>query len=243
MKKMLLVGLLAALVLVSGCMKIIFRENVGADGVSSFVMTLEAVNKTASEDDATADPCKDLKQDSPRFTDVKCSYDRVNKIITLSGKLDRKGTPGLTMMGGRYRLDVQKALDDMDDDGGEQTATKTTLPKAEQKKQMEELRKTGFVYDYYVKMPGRVISQKGGTQQLDGSVKFDLIDMPEGAYVESEAGALDAVGSIVGNQVAEQLPAGTSSNPIDAVSGNCCCMPFLSVLIAGLGALAAKMMA
>ncbi|MBU0762149.1 MAG: hypothetical protein KKD39_03925 [Candidatus Altiarchaeota archaeon] len=224
MKKILVVGLIFALVLMSGCIKIVFRENIGADGISTFVMTLEAVNKTASGDDSKTDPCKDIKQDNPRVTDVKCTYDKVNQVITLTGKINRIGTKGLSMMGGRYRLNVKQALNDMNGDD-KTSGTKTTLPDTDQKKQMEELRKTGFVYDYYVKLPGRVVSQKGGVQQLDGSVKFDMIDTPEDAYVESDASAVDAASSILQN---------------NALDGKCCCMPMLSFLLAGVGALLVK---
>jgi len=43
----------------------------------------------------------------------------------------------------------------------------------------------GVVLDYIVKLPGTVTNQKGGTVQNDGSVKFDLLDMPDDAFVES----------------------------------------------------------
>jgi hypothetical protein len=229
-----LIALVAALVLVSGCVKINFRENISPNGISDFTMIIEPVNKSAVEENVT-DPCNEINLTDTKMSNVRCNYDRFNKVLTLSGTVDRRDTPGFTMSGTRYRVDVSKIMQSEDQNG-----SSVTMPRNET--EIAELKKSGFVYDYYVKMPGTIVGQSGGTVQLDGSVKFDLVDLPENAYVESDTGlgALLGGGGIREEQPSEEGTGEEGANQQEGSSplSSCCCcapiLPLLGGLLAGL---------
>jgi hypothetical protein len=161
-----------------------------------------------SDDDEDENPCDDMETGDSPLTNIKCTYK--DKVVTLTGKLDRRATGALKITGKKYRLDVWEAIYDFNSD--DEDKDRMSLP--EDKKQMAQLKSYGVVYEYTVKMPGKVKSQKGGVLQDDGTVKFDILTMPEGAYVESETGGLLSM---------------------------CPCMPFMTLILAGLAALAAKL--
>jgi hypothetical protein len=105
------------------------------------------------------------------------------KVATITGQLDRKNSLALTIDEGTYRLDVKKVMEEFSsgDTADQQIPTDP--------QQLQMLKASGFAYDYYITLPGTVTKQEGGELQNDGSVKFDLIDLPAEAYVESSTAA------------------------------------------------------
>ncbi|MFC2162369.1 hypothetical protein ACFLRF_01690 [Candidatus Altiarchaeota archaeon] len=220
-----------ALVLLSGCIKMQVTEDIDSDGMSTVTMIMEPVNKTGvkeqmDEDDSGGDPCEQMNMSDTKLTDVTCKFDKENIRLIITGRLNRLEAGGLIITGTRYRLDVQDALDDMGDDGDKDSFSKNN-------EELFKMKDQGVTYDYIVKMPGSVITQAGGTRQFDGSVKFDLLDLPEGAYVESQVTpgltqGSEAVKDVLGKATGER---GGSL---------CCCIPALTAVFSALTAFMLK---
>lgn len=246
MKKLALISLLTAVILMAGCVKINVTETIGATGVSDLVMTLEVVNKSASKDD-DKDPCVEIRKgwvEKPQkhLTNPTCKYDKTRKILTITASFDRKAAGGLTVTGDTYRFDVKKAMKDMNEkDEKEGDAMKVDSPKDPE--QIRKLKESGFEYYYFVKMPGTVTKQVGGKTQLDGSVRFDIVDMPENAYVESSLTPVGAlINSVIGDKKTETKKPSSGAKKTDDSSplSGCCCIPGLTAVLAAMGAMAAK---
>jgi len=179
----LILLLVVGIVLVSGCFKIQIREQVGSNGMSDLTIVLEALNASAVGWDKN-NPCDEFEANETVFMNARCSFD--GKRETVTGKFNRKNAGGLTVSGTRYRLDVVDAIQGFDA-GGEK---KPAAPR--NKTELRKLKAAGVAEDYYVKLPGRVTKQVGGTLQPDGWVKFDLLDpeLPDKPYVESDGSLL-----------------------------------------------------
>lgn len=176
-KKILVAVLLIAVVALSGCVKIALKEDVLPDGKSDIQMTMDMTNFPSTGEEET-NPCEGMAESTnANLANVGCSYE--NKILKITGQLDRASAGGLTINGTDYRLDVKQAAGAM----GSDPSSGQELP--EDKEQLAQLKAMGVTYDYYVKLPGTMTKQEGGTVQSDGYVKFDLLDLPDGAYVES----------------------------------------------------------
>jgi hypothetical protein len=182
-KKFLLAALLLGVVLLSGCMKIDLKEEFREGGVSNVTMKIDMSNFPQQEGMEDSDPCENMEagESGPALQNMQCSY--VDKVLTLSGTFDRSGSTALTKDGDKYRLDVKKALEEFN----QTTDESSQMPEDEQGLQM--LKSSGFEYNYYVKLPGAMVSQKGGEVQNDGFVKFDLLEMEDDAFVESSTAA------------------------------------------------------
>lgn len=184
-KRFLLAGLLIAAVLLSGCIKIEVREAMDAQGMSDVAVKMDMSDFPAQEGQPETNPCDSMQQDNnSSLTDVTCTYE--NKVMTIKGKLDRNGTGAISFQGDKIRLNVKKALEGYSRSapsaGGQPTATDP--------QQLQALKAMGIVFDYYIKMPGTVTSQQGGTAQQDGSVKFDMLALKDGDFVESSTALL-----------------------------------------------------
>ena len=179
-KRFLLAGLLIAAVLLSGCIKIEVHEAMDAAGMSDVTMVMDMSAFPPQEGQPETNPCGSMQQDNnSNLTDITCTY--VNKVMTVKGKLDRSGTDSITIKDGKIRLNVKKALE-----GYSKSAPSTDgQPTPADPQQLQALKAMGVVFDYYIKMPGAVTSQQGGTAQQDGSVKFDMLALKDGDFVES----------------------------------------------------------
>ncbi len=206
-KKIIL--LVAIVIFLSGCFKVTVKETIHASGKSDIVMIIRPLNASQQLAQGGKDPCEGLTSTSGDWTDTSCKYD--GEKITLTGKIENRENNGLTIEGDTYRLDILKSSGGFDiksDQSGQKMS-------ASDKETLRELKKQGVVYDYIVKMPGKVTDQKGGVIQSDGSVKYDLLDMPEDAYIESST--------------------------VDGLfQGGCCCIPLLGFIIAGVGTILSK---
>lgn len=182
-KRILLVGFLIALILVSGCIKLDVREAISETGQSDVSMKIDMSAIPTMPGQEVEDPCKQMEEGESPLTSIECTYE--DKIVTITGKLDRSDSEALSIKNGTYKLDVKKAW-------GELTAGSA---QAEQMPQDEaaikQAKAMGIEFNYYVKLPGKMTAQKGGEIQEDGFVKFDLMDLPEGASVESTVSQLD----------------------------------------------------
>jgi hypothetical protein len=176
-KKIIFVGLLLGLVLFSGCIKMQFNEVISESGMSDVTVKIDMSAFPTQPGVAEQNPCENMTTDSSPLTDIKCTYE--NKVATVTGKFDRSGKAGFSAQDGKYRLDVKKGFEGFSSTG---TAGQS-MPQT--KEQMQQMKALGVVLDYVVKLPGTVTNQNGGTLQNDGSVKFDLLDMPDDAFVES----------------------------------------------------------
>ncbi|MDP2973978.1 MAG: hypothetical protein Q8N60_02920, partial [Candidatus Diapherotrites archaeon] len=176
-KKFILVGLLLGLVLFSGCIKMQFKEVISESGMSDVTVTMDMSAFPTQPGAEEQNPCDSMTTDDSPLTDIKCTYE--NKVATVTAKFDRNGKAGFSAQDGKYRLDVKKAFEAFSSAG----ASGQSMPQT--KEGMQQMKALGVVMDYIVKLPGAVTSQTGGTLQNDGSVKFDLLDMPDGAFVES----------------------------------------------------------
>jgi hypothetical protein len=237
--KIALVGLLAAILLLSGCIKLQIREDIGLLGTSDIKMTLEPVNVSAMGWDKK-NPCNEFNASSAGklFTGAKCSFD--GKKETILGKFDRKKAGGLTITGTKYRFDLIKALDAFNENKSKQSQIK--LQEHKNTTQINQAKDAGMAYDYVVKLPGTVTSQNGGTIQPDGSVKFDLLELEAGdnPYVESNTGLGGMIGGI--GKMTQEKPSAEGKAPEKAKSENSkiCCIPLVTLIIAGLGATSAR---
>jgi hypothetical protein len=246
MKNKILLALLVALVLMSGCIKIQIREDIGLLGSSNIMMSLAPVNVSAMGWDKK-NPCADFKtnESSKLFSGAKCSFD--GKKETITGKFDRKTAGGLTIVGTKYRFDLIKALDGFNENKSAQSQMK--LQEHKNVTQIKQAKDSGFAYDYIVKLPGTVTSQSGGQVQSDGSVKFDLLELEAGdnPYVESDTGVggLLSLGSKKPSvSTGDDQPAGIKNDVNNDIKINnnifgnlsCPCIPALTLLLAGLGA-------
>ena len=195
-----------AVLLVSGCIKVYVREDIKESGMSDISMTMDMSNFPSMDEEAgEEDPCEDMDDEDTPFTITSCTYK--DKIVTIKGGLDRSKSQALKIEGSKYRLDVMKAIYDLNQEEGDED--QMSLP--EEREQVKQLKSVGVVYEYTVKMPGKVTNQLGGEIQDDGSVKFDILDLPDGAYVESETGGLPT-----------------------------CCIPLTTLVLAGLCAATSK---
>jgi hypothetical protein len=225
MRDSVLLSVLIALVLLSGCIKIEIMEEIDSTGMSTVMMTMEPTNKSAATTSSSRngeeeeDPCKQLNLTDSRLTDVTCTYDKSNMRVIVRGRFNRLSAGGLRIMGNTYRLDVNEAIEGFDTEEDEEKKA-TSMPK--EKEELLELEEAGVVYNYYVKLPGKVTNQVGGVLQPDGSVKYNLLDMPDVAYVES---------TTLGGMLPGVPTGGTSG---------CCCIPSLTLLLAGLSAVVSR---
>ncbi len=176
-KRILLIGLLIGLVLLSGCVKIQFREEINAEGISNVSIEMDMSLFPDTGDGEEQNPCETMDTNESALRSVTCTYE--DKVMTVSGSFDRRNTPGFTMGDGKYRLDVKQAFEAFDTNGSSGQA----MP--EDAAQISQLKALGFEMNYFVKLPGTLIEQKGGEVQDDGFVKFDMLDMPDDAFVES----------------------------------------------------------
>ncbi|MFH1054884.1 MAG: hypothetical protein V1744_02185 [Candidatus Altiarchaeota archaeon] len=236
LKKNLFV-VLAVVVLLSGCVKIQMREEIGPTGSSDITMTIAPANDSVKLWEEGDNPCDTMNTTNSKVTGVTCKYD--GKKVTVKGKFDRAAAGGLTITGSKYRFDLVDAMKAMDEKEEGEEDNQVEMPK--NKTQLKMLKDAGMAYDYYVKMPGTVTKKSGGTVQLDGSIKFDLLDpdLPDKPYVESDAGVLGLLG---GAKTAADSPtkkSGGKSTGSSSSSG-CCCTPVLTAVLAGLGAAASK---
>jgi hypothetical protein len=237
---------LAALLLVCGCVRINIRETVSSSGSSELSMSLQAINASAFGWDEK-NPCDDFKanESSKMFTQAKCKFDGKDT-ETVTGKFDRKKAGGLTISGTKYRFDLVKAMAGFNDNKSK--GSQMSLPKKKNQTQIDEAKAAGIEYNYYVKLPGSVTKQSGGVVQSDGSVKFDLLELEEkdNPYVESDAGISGILGGITGGDKGAETGSGTKggttkpgSSPLDKLKSTC--MPGLTLLLAGLGAAAYRL--
>ena len=181
-KRIILAGLLVALVVVSGCIKVEIRETVNATGISDMAIKMDMSNFPTQEGQEEINPCDDMTAEDAEvpLTNVQCSYE--DKIVTVTGQYDRSGQQALTIDGTEYSFDIKNAIEEMGEGDSAQE-----LP--EDPAQIQQLKAMGLSYDYYVKLPGTVVEQKGGELQSDGSVKFDILELPSEAYVKSSTTA------------------------------------------------------
>ncbi len=195
-KKFLLAGLLIALVVFSGCVKIEIKEDIKANGMSdmSLIMDLSAIpdDPDSEVNMAEENPCDGMTEemqagDSPlQLTNITCTFE--DKVLSLSGTLDRSNSEAITIDGDTFRIDVKKALESVN-----QTESAEQLPEGSE--QLAQLKMMGFEYNYLVRLPGTLVKQEGGEEQEDGFVKFDVLGLPEEAFVETttaSTGSFDA---------------------------------------------------
>ena len=182
---------LALLVFMAGCVKIQVHEEIKEDGTSDIMFTMDMSN-FPQQDGQEVDLCENMDEGEAPLKNLECTSEGM--VFTIKGTMDRTATGALTVDDGTYRLDVKKALEtlDMDDagSGNESSGSQMEMPDTDDKQQLQQLKAMGFEYSYTIKMPGEVKEQVGGTIQEDGSVKFDIISMPDEAYVVSETGGL-----------------------------------------------------
>ncbi len=175
-KKFLVAALLVSLVLLSGCLKIEMREDIQANGMSTISMKIDMSNFPQQGEETN--PCEGMETgEGPALQNLQCTYE--DKVLALTGQFDRSNSTAFTKDGDNYRLDVKAALEEFNETSDESSQ----MPEDEQG--MELLKSSGFEYSYYIKMPGTMVSQEGGEVQDDGYVKFDLLELDDGAYVES----------------------------------------------------------
>ncbi len=183
-KFILLIALIILLAL-SGCLKINMREEINAEGMSnlSIEMDMSALMAFPEMKEMETNPCDDLETDPTQevvLTDIECTFE--DGVMTMSGKLDRTKTPGFSMEDGKYRLDIKESFESMS--SARSTEEGMNMPESEE--EIAQAKAFGFEMNYFVKMPGNVTNQEGGELQDDGFVKFDFLDMPDTAFVESE---------------------------------------------------------
>jgi hypothetical protein len=243
-KKHVLLVALAALVLLSGCIKIQIREDISSSGMSDLTMSLEPVNVSAMGWDKK-NPCDEFKpnESAKVFTNAKCKFD--GKKETVTGRFDRKKAGGLTITGTKYRFDLVNAMEGFNDNKSAKSTF--TLQKEKNQTQIQQARDSGFAYDYVVKLPGKVTSQSGGKIQSDGSVKFDLLELVDGdhPYVESDSGVGGLLGGLGGNK-----DTGTKETTKTTAKGKTGaggaskipCVPALTAMLAAFGAVASKVL-
>ena len=176
-KKIILAGLLLGLVLFSGCIKMQFKEVISESGMSDVTVTMDMSAFPTQEGMEEQNPCDSMTMGDSPITDIKCTYE--NKIATVTGKFNRSGTAGFSAQDGKYRLNIKDGFAAFNSS----EAAGQSMP--QDPAQMQQMKALGVVLDYFVKLPGAVTNQNGGTLQNDGSVKFDLLDMPDDAFVES----------------------------------------------------------
>ncbi|MBN2067335.1 MAG: hypothetical protein JW744_02615 [Candidatus Diapherotrites archaeon] len=182
-KRILLAGLLLAIVLLSGCVKVEMRENIGPDGMSDITvkMDMSALASMPGAEDMD-NPCEGMSSNDSMI-DTTCTFE--DNVVTITGKLDRSNLPGLVMGdGGIYKFNVKDALKGLDTDSAT-AGTGTGDPTEMTEEQRQQMKTFGVTYDYYVKLPGTITAQEGGVIQSDGFVKFDMLALPEKAFVES----------------------------------------------------------
>ena len=181
-KKTMVMGLLLGIVLLSGCIQAELKEVIHEDGMSDVTVKMDVSALTSMPGaDPTQNPCDDVDAENSPLTDIQCTYE--NGIATVTGRLNRAGMPGFTMEGGKYRLDIKNGFEVFSSAApGTQSMP---MPTQANEQQIQQMKAMGFALDYYVKMPGSVTNQSGGELQDDGSVKFDLLEMPDDAFVES----------------------------------------------------------
>jgi len=188
MRRAVLAGLLVALVLLSGCVKINIWEEVKEGGMSDVKIEVDLSNFPTEEGQEIEDPCLDIdsgedpgflgtETNKPSLENMKCSF--ANQVLTVTGQLDRTKTEALEIDGQRYNLNIKQGLWELNDEENQGFD--------QDPEQLETLKAAGFEYNYFVKMPGSVKGQKGGEIQEDGSVKFDVTGIEEDWFVESEA--------------------------------------------------------
>ena len=163
-KKILLSGLLITLIVFSGCVKIAIKEDIKENGMSdmSIVMDRSAIpedSESGLESPVNENPCDNMTAQvegddaSLPLSNISCSYE--DKILTLSGRLDRSNSEAFTIGEGTFKIDVKKALESINE-----SESAEQLP--EDPQQMAQLKMMGFEYSYSVKLPGTLVKQEDG---------------------------------------------------------------------------------
>ena len=182
-KRVLLAGgLLVVLVLFSGCVKMEVWEDINVEGMSKMTMKIDMGSLIALAEmggEEMPDPCLEVTESDGMMENMVCDYN--DGVLTLSGDVDRTQTEALSIENGVYRFDVRQAWSDIGAAGGEGYE----LPDPASSEEIEQAREMGIEMTYYVRLPGNITSQEGGEIMDDGFVKFDLMAVPEGAFVES----------------------------------------------------------
>lgn len=171
------------------------REKVDKRGFSYFEYTLDLseaneILETLGQDfDVDEDgPCRRFRNDEVR--DYECSFQK--GVARMSGRIDRNAMDSLAIEGKKYVFNVTKALDEISFDDYVKNNYRSSPAGRSREIDWdnmtvvgESLMEMGVEMDYIVEMPGTVVYQTGGRLMDDGTVHFNLLDMPQTAFVES----------------------------------------------------------
>lgn len=130
-------------------------------------------------------PCENMQQQSAALTNTRCTF--ANGIVTITGQLDRSESDVINITSDTYRFDVKKALLNLSEESGD---SEQSLPEPGSS-ESQQAKAIGMEYYYTVKMPGTVttFSQGEGVTKVDAqTVQFDVLNLPENAFVESSSG-------------------------------------------------------
>lgn len=193
MRLFIIFTLVVALIMTSGCIELEVREEIKPDGLSRIIMQVdmsafeEQMNASGAEDTGQSKGLCDNEQAPEGWEIISCKEE--DGVSTLVGEYNRIGDGSLSIDGDTYRLDVVKAIEVMNQQNDEDSdAAQMDMDSLQDEEAVQQIKQMGVVYNYYVTMPGKVTGQLGGVEQEDGSILFDVLDLPEGAYAESSTG-------------------------------------------------------